>query len=76
MKYWDFDTIYRQAPASEPERQYYFIEKTREILQDKFNDDVISGEARKRYGKEKLDELLAKKQIGTFMIRTFGCPKV
>ncbi|MCI8268173.1 MAG: tRNA (N6-isopentenyl adenosine(37)-C2)-methylthiotransferase MiaB [Lachnospiraceae bacterium] len=73
MKYWDFDTIYRQAPASEPERQYYFIEKTREILQDKFNDDVISGEARKRYGKEKLDELLAKKQIGTFMIRTFGC---
>jgi len=73
LKYWDFDTIYRQAPTSEPERQYYFIEKIHAILKDKFQDAVASGNAEKRYGKEKLNELLARKQIGTFMVRTFGC---
>lgn len=73
MNNWDFDEIYRLAPKEEPERQYYFIEKVRELLQDSFSRDVASGEAKKRYGKEKLSELTAGKFIGTFAIKTFGC---
>lgn len=39
----DAETIKKNAPAAEPERQYYFIQKVREILRARFEADVASG---------------------------------
>ena len=36
----DAETIKKNAPAAEPERQYYFIQKVREILRARFEADV------------------------------------
>lgn len=69
----DAETIKKNAPAAEPERQYYFIQKVREILRARFEADVASGEALKRYGQEQLDRLLESGSFGTFCITTFGC---
>ena len=69
----DAETIKKNAPAAEPERQYYFIQKVREILRARFEADVASGEAFKRYGQEQLDRLLESGSFGTFCITTFGC---
>ena len=69
----DAETIKNHAPPAEPERQYYFIQKVREILRARFEADVASGEALKRYGQEQLDRLLESGSFGTFCITTFGC---
>ena len=61
-------------PAKEPARQYYFMAKARTILRERFEADVRSGAALKRYGREKLEDMLARKVSGTFAVVTFVLP--
>lgn len=69
----DADKIWAEAPEKEPGRQYYFIEKTREVLKARFEAEVASGRAMEKYGKELLDQMLAGEFYGTMFTQTFGC---
>lgn len=73
----DFDPekvdITLEPPTEEPARQYYFMAKVRDQLRRSFWEDVASGEALKRYGKEQLDEMITKKFFGICTVITFGC---
>ncbi|MDO4296326.1 MAG: tRNA (N6-isopentenyl adenosine(37)-C2)-methylthiotransferase MiaB [bacterium] len=68
-----FDEIFNHAPTTEPERQYYFIQQARQVLKERFEERVRSGEAELIYGKEQLQDMLANEVYGTFCITTFGC---
>ncbi|MDO4328229.1 MAG: tRNA (N6-isopentenyl adenosine(37)-C2)-methylthiotransferase MiaB [Lachnospiraceae bacterium] len=65
--------IYQHAPAAEPERQLYFMEKARTLLKARFESMLASGEALNQYGQEMLDKMISRQAYGTFCIQTFGC---
>lgn len=69
----DFEKINAAAPKEEPARQYYYMEQAREFFKRRFEEDVESGAALKRYGKEQLEDMIAKKVFSTFAVVTFGC---
>lgn len=69
----DQNEILAKAPAKEPDRQYYFMEAVRGLLKARFEEEVKTGEALRRYGKELLDEMISRQAVGLYHIVTFGC---
>lgn len=63
----------RYAPAQESERQLFFIKRLRYKLKQRFEKQVETGQALEQYGKDKLEQMLAKEAYATLCLATFGC---
>ena len=70
---YDPEQIRREAPAEEPARQAYLIKHVRARLMSQFEEKVASGEALRQYGREKLQDMIARQVHGTICVTTFGC---
>lgn len=69
----DLRALEELAPEQEPQRQSYYMQVVRGLLQARFQEQVDSGEALLRYGPDRLRVLQEKQAVGYAHIATFGC---
>lgn len=70
---YDSNQIRCNAPTEEPARQLYFMKHLRQALKTAFEEELASGEALKRYGSKRLQEMIDRQVFRTFKLVTFGC---